>query len=52
MIAFVIRIGCGFLALIILVSVLGCSLLARLDVPAGEPVLGGIAPDARLVVTA
>ncbi len=52
MIALVIRVGCGFLALIILVSVVSCSLLARLYVPAGEPVLGGIAPDARLVVTA
>src|SRR3712207_5935008 len=52
MIAFVVRIGCGFLLLVFVAGVLSCSLLARLYVPEGEPVLGGIAPDARLVVTA
>ncbi len=52
MIAFVIRVGCGFLLLVFVAGVLNCSLLARVYVPAGEPVLGGIAPDARLVVTA
>ncbi len=52
MIAFVVRVGCGFLLLVLVVGALSCSLLARLYVPEGEPVLGGIAPDARLVVTA
>ena len=52
MIALVVRLGCGLLALVILASVLSCAFLARLYVPDGEPVLGGIAPDARLVVTA
>ena len=52
MIAFVVRIGCGFLFLVLVASVLSCSLLARLYVPEGAPVLGGIAPNARLVVTA
>jgi hypothetical protein len=52
MIACVVRIGCGFLLLVLVTSVLSCSLLARLYVPAGEPVLGGIAPDAQLLVTA
>ena len=52
MIAFVVRIGCGFLLLVLVAGVLSCSLLARLYVPEGEPTLGGIAPDARLVVTA
>lgn len=51
MIAFVVRIGCGLLALVILVLVLSCAFLAQLYVPDGEPVLGGIAPGARLVVT-
>jgi hypothetical protein len=51
MIALVVRIGCGFLLLVLVAGVLSCSLLARLYVPEGEPVLGGIAPDARLVVT-
>ncbi len=45
MIAFVVRIGCSFLLLVLVASVLSCSLLARLYVPEGEPVLGGIAPD-------
>jgi hypothetical protein len=52
MIALVVRIGCGFLLLVLLVRVVSCSLLAQLYVPEGEPVLGGIAPNARLVVTA
>jgi hypothetical protein len=52
MIAFVVRIGCGFLFLVLVASVLSCSLLARLYVPEGAPVLGGIAPNARLLVTA
>jgi hypothetical protein len=52
MVAFVIRIGCGFLAVVLLFSVVSCAFLARLGVPAGVPVTGGIAPDARLVVTA
>jgi hypothetical protein len=33
-------------------SGLSCVFLARLGVPAGVPVTGGIAPDVRLVVTA
>jgi len=52
MIAFVIRVGCGFVLLVLVAGVLSCSLLAQLYVPEGEPVLGGIAPNARLVVTA
>ncbi len=52
MIAFVVRVGCGFLLLVLVAGALSCSLLAHLYVPEGEPVLGGIAPDARLVVTA
>ncbi len=52
MIALVVRIGCGFLLLVLVAGVLSCSLLARLYVPEGEPVLGGIAPDARLVMMA
>jgi hypothetical protein len=52
MVAVVIRIGCSFVVLVVLVSVVSCAFLARLGVPAGVPVTGGIAPDARLVVTA
>lgn len=52
MIAFVIRIGCSFLFLVVLFGVVSCAFLARLGVPAGVPVTGGIAPDARLVMTA
>ena len=52
MLAFVIRIGCGVFFLVVLFAVPSCAFLARLGVPAGVPVTGGIAPDARLVVTA
>ena len=52
MVAFVIRIGCSFLFLVVLFGVASCAFLARLGVPAGVPVTGGIAPGARLVVTA
>jgi hypothetical protein len=52
MIAFLVCIGCSFVLLIVVAGVLSCSLLARLYVPEGEPMLGSIAPDARLVVTA
>jgi hypothetical protein len=51
MIAFLIRIGCGFVVLVVLLGVLSCGFLARVGVPAGVPVTGGIASDARLVVT-
>jgi len=52
MVAFVIRIGCSFLFLVVLFGVASCAFLARLGVPAGVPVTGGIAPEARLMVTA
>ncbi len=52
MIAFVIRSGCSFLFLVVLFGVVSCAVLARRGVPAGVPVTGGIAPDARLVLTA
>ena len=52
MIAFVVRIGYGFLFLVALFGVPSCAFLARLGVPDDVPITGGIAPDARLVVTA
>jgi hypothetical protein len=52
MIALVVRRGCGCVFLMVLATALSCSFLARVYVPDGEPVLGGIAPNARLVVTA
>ncbi len=41
MIAFLVRIGCGFVLLVVVAGVLSCSLLARVYIPANEPVLGG-----------
>ncbi len=52
MIAFLVRRGCGCLFLVVIAGALSCSFLARLYVPEGEPVLGGIAPNAQLTVTA
>lgn len=52
MIAFIVRIGCGFLLVIVLVSAASCAFLARLSVPADAPMVGNIAPDAPLVVVA
>jgi hypothetical protein len=37
---------------VVLFGMASCTFLAQLHVPEGAPVLGGIAPDARLVVTA
>jgi hypothetical protein len=37
---------------VVLFGMASCTFLAQLHVPAGVPVTGGIAPDARLVVTA
>lgn len=52
MIAFVIRIGCGFLLVLVLFSAVSCAFLARLTVPADVPMVGNIAPDAPLVIVA
>lgn len=52
MIALVVRFVFICVFFVVVLIVLSCGFLAQLYVPAGEPVLGGIAPDARLVVTA
>jgi hypothetical protein len=52
MIAFIVRIGCGFLLVIVLFGAASCAFLARLNVPADVPIVGNIAPDAPLVVVA
>jgi hypothetical protein len=52
MVAFVIRIECGFLFLVVLLGAASCAFLARLSVPADVPMVGKIAPDAPLVVVA
>ena len=52
MIACVIRIGWSCLFLGVLFGVASCAFLARRGVAAGVPITGGIAPDARRVVTA
>ena len=52
MIALLVRRDCGCVFLVLIAGALSCSFLARVYVPEGEPVLGGIAPDARLTVTA
>ncbi len=52
MIAFIVRIGCGFLLFVVLFSAASCAFLARLSVPANVPMVGNIAPDAPLVIVA